>query len=370
VKYKLKGSIIFMTSINETKPFDMPKLEAFVGKAVTEAAITLSSTLVLIGDKLGLYKAMAGSAPLTSTELAARTHTSERYVREWLINQAAGGFIDYDSSAQRYSLSPENAVALTDESSPAFVMGLFQTAIALSRAESRIIEAFQTGNGMFWGEHDHDLFQGTQRSFRPGYTANLVSNWLPALEGVTAKLEAGASVADVGCGIGMSTILMAQAYPRSRFVGFDFHAPSIEQARQEAIKAGVADRVTFEVTKATEYPGTNYDLIAFFDCLHDMGNPIAVIKQARKAIAPDGTVLLVEPMAGEKVEDNFNPVGRFFSAASTMVCTPNSIAGGGNPSLGAVATEQQTREVVLAGGFSRFRRAMDTTLNRMFEVRP
>ncbi len=359
-----------MTMTNETRPFDMAKLEAFVGKAVTEAGATLSSSLVLIGDKLGLYKAMAGSQPTTSSELAAKTNTSERYVREWLLNQAAGGFIDYDPSAHRYSLSPENALALTDESSPAFVIGLFQTAVALSRAEARITEAFRSGKGMAWGEHDPDLFHGTQRAFRPGYTANLVSNWLPALEGVTAKLEAGALVADVGCGIGMSTILMAQAYPRSRFIGFDFHAPSIELARQEAVKAGVANRVTFEVTKATEYPGANYDLIAFFDCLHDMGNPIEVIKQARKAIASDGTVLLVEPMAGENVEDNFNPVGRFFSAASTMVCTPNSIAGGGNPSLGAVATEKQTREVVLAGGFTRFRRAMDTPLNRMFEVRP
>ncbi|MGH2416149.1 MAG: class I SAM-dependent methyltransferase, partial [Microcystaceae cyanobacterium] len=221
-----------MTIINGTKPFDMTKLEAFVGKAVTEAAITLSSSLVVIGDKLGFYKALAGSGPLTSTELATRTHTSERYVREWLLNQAAGGFVDYDSSAQRYSLSPENAIALTDESSTAFVIGLFQTAVAISRAEARIIEAFKTGSGMSWGEHDPYLIHGTQRLFRPGYTANLVSNWLPALEGVTAKLEAGASVADVGCGIGMSTILMAQAYPHSHFSGFDFHAPSIEQARQ------------------------------------------------------------------------------------------------------------------------------------------
>lgn len=359
-----------MTITNETKPLDMAKLEAFVGRAVTEAAITLSSALVLIGDKLGLYKAMAGSEPLTSTELAARTNTTERYVREWLINQASGGFIDYDPATQRYSMSPEYAIALTDESSPAFVIGLFQSAVAISRAEPRIMEAFRSGNGMPWGDHDSDLFQGTQRVFRPGYATNLVSNWLPALEGVSAKLEAGATVADVGCGIGISTIIMAQAYPRSRFVGFDFHAPSIERARQEAVKAGVADRVTFEVKKANEYPGTNYDLIAFFDCLHDMGNPIEVVKRARQAIASDGTLLLVEPMAGDKVEDNFNPVGRFFSAASTMCCTPNSIAGGGNPSLGAVATEQQIREVVLAGGFNSFRRAMATPFNRLFEARP
>lgn len=359
-----------MTTASEVKSLDMAKLEGFVGKALVDAGATLSSALVMIGDKLGLYKALAGAGALTAAELAAHTNTTERYVQEWLINQAAGGYLDYDATAGRYSLAPEYAIALTDDTSPAFVIGMFQTALAIARAEARIIEAFRTGDGLPWGEQDPGLFHGTQRLFRPGYTASLVNSWLPSLEGVTAKLEAGATVADVGCGIGMSTIIMAQAYPRSRFVGFDAHGPSIERARQEAANAGVSDRVSFEVVRATEYSGSNYDLIAFFDCLHDMGNPIEVINHARQAIAPDGTVLLVEPMGGDKVEDNFNPVGRFFSAASTMCCVPNSIAGGGSPALGAVAPEEQIRKVVLAGGFSRFRRAMDTPINRMFEVRP
>jgi 2-polyprenyl-3-methyl-5-hydroxy-6-metoxy-1,4-benzoquinol methylase len=359
-----------MTTITNSRALDTDKLDAFVGKALVDASATISATMIMLGDKLGLYRAMAQAGPVNSAKLAALSGTHERYIRDWLVNQAAGGYVDYDPASGLYSLSPEQTVALTDDTSPACVIGMFQAGLAATKAEPRMIGAFRTGNGLPWGEQDPDLFRGTQRLFRPGYTANVVNYWLPALDGVVEKLEKGATVADVGCGIGMSTIIMAKAFPNSRFVGFDNHAPSIELAQKEVKEAGVQDRVFFEKASATEYPGRDYDLIAFFDCFHDMGQPGEVIKYARQAIARDGVVLLVEPAAGEKVEDNFNPVGRFFSAGSTLCCLPNSIAGGGNPALGALATEQEIREVVLAGGFSQFRRAFATPVNRVFEVKP
>jgi len=350
------------------KELDSSKLEAFIGKAVTDCGATLSSTLVVIGDRLGLYRAMAGAGPLTPAELAKRTETSERYVREWLINQAAGGYVEYDAATQRYSLPDEHAVALTDETSPYYIGGAFLIAAAVTRAEPRITEAFHTGAGMHWGEHDPILFVGTERLFRPGYAANLVQSWIPALDGVQQKLERGAKVADVGCGHGASTILLAQAYPNSTFYGYDVHGPSIERAKELAKAAGVADRITFEVATSTNYLGTDFDLIAFFDCLHDIGDPAETVAQARRALADDGTVLLVEPMAGDHVEDNFNPVGRFYSGASVLVCTPNGLATG-HTALGTVATEQVLRETVLAGGLTRFRRATETPMNRIFEAR-
>jgi SAM-dependent methyltransferase len=349
--------------------FNQSKVEAFLGKAVNDFGAAVSAALVVIGDKLGLYKAMAGSAPLTSVELAQRTGTNERYVRDWLVNQAAGGYVDYDPETQRYSLPPEHAMALADDRSPFFVCGGFQVITAMMKSSGRIAEAFQTGKGMFWGEHDDDLFEGTERFFRPGYAAHLISSWIPALEGVKAKLEAGAKVADIGCGHGASTLIMAQAFPNSRFFGFDNHAPSIIHARKAAFTAGVADRVTFDIAGATNFPGSGYDLVAFFDCLHDLGEPTGSLKRALETLAPNGTTLIVEPMASEKVEGNFNPVGRVFSGASVLCCTPNAIASG-QTALGTIATEEQLRMVVTSAGFTRFRRATETPFNRVFEARP
>ncbi len=348
--------------------FDEAKLMAFVEKAVGEFGVIASAALVVIGDKLGLYQAMVDGKPVTSAELAARTKTTERYIREWLINQAASGILAYDSATQHYRLPPEHAVALTDQSSPAYVIGGYQLITAMLRAEPRIAEAFRTGTGMAWGEHDPALFEGVERFFRPGYTANLVDTWLPALDGVHAKLAAGAAVADIGCGHGASTIIMAKAYPQSHFYGFDNHAPSIDAARARAQEAGVAERVTFAVASAQDFPDHRYALVAFFDCLHDMGDPVGALKRTRATIDPDGTVLLVEPMAGTAVEENFNPVGRIYSAASVLCCTPNAVATG-PVALGTVATDDALREVAAAAGFTRFRRALASPLNRFFEVR-
>jgi SAM-dependent methyltransferase len=292
----------------------------------------------------------------------------ERYVREWLINQAASGYVEYDSATGRYSLLPEQAIALTDEKSLFYIGGAFYVVKAMMHAEPRITEAFRNGGGLLWGEHDPDLFIGTEKFFRPGYATHLVSSWIPALTGIEEKLKAGATVADVGCGHGASTIIMAQAFPNSRFFGFDNHAPSIERARKASREARVADRVTFEIADASEFPNENYDLIAFFDCLHDMGDPVGAVCRACETLAQDGSLLIVEPMAGNTVEENFNPFGRTCSAVSTLCCTANSLALGG-PALGAVATEDALRETVLAGGFTQFRRVTETPFNRVFEAR-
>ena len=352
----------------ETSLIDQQKLEAFLGKVVDDFGAALSSALVYIGQKLGLYKAMAEGEPVTPAELAQRTGTVERYVREWLINQAAGGYVEYDPNTGRYRLPPEQAVALTDETSPFFVAGGFYVVKAMLRAEGRITEAFRKGGGMLWGEHDPDLFVGTERFFRPSYTAHLVSEWIPALTGVEAKLKKGGKVADIGCGHGASTIIMAKAYPNSHFVGFDNHEPSIQRARKAAAEAGVGDRITFEVAQASSFPNGTYDLVAFFDCLHDMGDPVGAMKRAYETVATDGSVLIVEPMAGETIEENFNPIGRTFSAASTLCCTANSMALNG-PALGTVTSEKILRDVIRAGGFTQFRRAAETPFNRIFEAR-
>jgi SAM-dependent methyltransferase len=349
-------------------PIDEEKLNAFIGKVVGDFGAALSASLVYIGQRLGLYKAMAGAGPLAPAELAERTGMVERYVREWLINQAVSGYVEYDAQSGRYALSPEQALALTDESSPAFVGGGFYVVKAMAQATPRIAYAFEHGGGLLWRENDPDLFVGVERFFRPGYTAHLVAEWIPALSGIEEKLKAGGKVADVGCGHGASTIIMAQAYPQSRFVGFDNHAPSIEHARRAAEEAGLGDRVTFEVADATSFPGQGYDLIAFFDCFHDMGDPVGAARRAFETLADDGSVLLVEPMAGNTVEENFNPIGRTFSAASTLCCTANSLALGG-PGLGAVATEETIGDTVKAGGFTQFRRATETPFNRVFEAR-
>ena len=355
----------------QTKPaaIDEAKLNAFMGKVVADFGASASAVLVVIGDKLGLYKAMAGAGPLTPAELAGKTNTNERYVREWLNANAAGGYVAYDAASARYTLPPEQAMALADESSPAFIPGFYSVVEAMMRAEERIRDSFRTGAGMAWGEHAHCLFEGTERFFRPGYVANLTTSWLPALDGAVAKLEAGGKVADVGCGLGASTIIMAKAYPRARFVGFDVHPESIALARKRAAQAGVADRVTFEVARSTDYSGSGYDLVAHFDCLHDMGDPIGAARHVRRTLAPDGIWMIVEPFAGDKVEDNLNPVGRIFYSASTMLCVPSSLSEHG-PALGAQAGEARLRAVVTEGGFTRFRRATETPFNLILEARP
>jgi SAM-dependent methyltransferase len=342
----------------------------FVFRAVDEVGATLNTALVVMGDRLGLYRALAGAGPLTPAELAERTGTAERYVREWLNAQAAGAYVDYDPDSCRYSLSPEHAMALTDESSPAYLPGFFQIALGSVVDSPRITEAARTGEGVGWHAHGQDVFDGCERFFRPGYHANLLPAWLPALDGVVAKLERGATVADVGCGHGASTILMAEAFPNSTFVGSDYHDGSIATARQRAAEAGVADRTRFETAPAASYSGTGYDLVTMFDCLHDMGDPAGAARHVRQSIAPDGTWLIVEPAAGDRVEDNLNPVGRAYYGFSTLLCTPASLSQEVGLALGAQAGESRIRDIVTSAGFSRFRRASETPFNIVYEARP
>jgi SAM-dependent methyltransferase len=348
---------------------DEAKLNEFLGRAVGDIGAGMSAALVLLGDKLGLYKALAKSSALTPDELAQRTGTAERYVREWLNNQAAGGYVNYDAATAKYSLSEEQAAALADEASPAFLPGAFQVIAALFQAQPKITERFRTGQGLGWHEHDAGLFEGTERFFRPNYIGNLVKNWIPALEGTEKKLKQGARAADVGCGLGASTILLAKAFSKSLFFGFDYHEPSIILARKRAREAGVAERVSFEVAKSTDYPGKGYDLVAHFDCLHDMGDPVGAARHVYETLDKDGVWMIVEPFAGDKAEDNHNPVGRMFYAASTMICVPASLAYNG-PALGAQAGEARLREVVKAGGFTRCRRATQTPFNMVLEAKP
>jgi 2-polyprenyl-3-methyl-5-hydroxy-6-metoxy-1,4-benzoquinol methylase len=349
---------------------DMQKLDAFMGKAVGDLGATLSAALIVIGDELGLFKAMADAGPITSAELAKRTETSERYVREWLASMAAGGYVEYDAKSEKYILPAEQAFALSVEDSPAFLPGAFQLALGLLSDQPKIKEVFKSGEGMGWHEHDARLFHGTERFFRPNYIANLVSSWIPSLEGVQAKLEKGARVADIGCGHGASTILMAKSYPKSKFSGFDYHEPSIRWAQRAAKEAGVADRATFEVASSKAYPGKDYDLVTFFDCLHDMGDPVGASKHVRETLAGDGTWMIVEPFAHDRLEQNLNPVGRVFYSASTLVCTPASLSQEGKLGLGAQAGEKRLRDVVTSGGFKRFRRATETPFNLVLEARP
>jgi SAM-dependent methyltransferase len=359
---------------------DNEKLQQFMGKVLSDFGGAASAVLVYIGDKLGLYKAMSDfGKPITSKELANRTGTSERYIREWLANQAAGGYLVYDSNSQRYTLPVEHAQALVNENSPAYVAGGFQVVMSLFRDEPKFLEAFKTGKGIAWGEHDKDLFEGTERFFRPGYTANLVSSWIPALDNgkVEQKLkrEIGLKVADIGCGHGISTILMAKAYPNSKFYGFDNHPASIEYARNKAREEGLGEyRIQFEVASSTTYSAPKdaergYDLIAFFDCLHDMEDPQGAAARALQTLKePDGVVMIVEPFAADKLEDNLNPLGRLNYAASTMVCVPASLSQNG-PALGAQAGELGISKVVKAGGFKHFKRAAQTPFNIVYEAK-
>ncbi|HEY0615666.1 MAG TPA: class I SAM-dependent methyltransferase [Candidatus Elarobacter sp.] len=349
---------------------DEEKLNAFVGKMIGDIGATLSGVLILIGDRLGLYRALAANGAQTPAELAGATGTDERYVREWLANQAASGYLTYDASTGAFTLPLEHQPVLCDENSPVLLCGLYQIAQTMFADEPKISEAFKTGAGFGWHQHDERLFAATERFFRPGYNANLVPNWLPALEGVEAKLRAGASVADVGCGLGTSTIVMAQAFPKSRFTGFDYHDGSIAAARAAAEKAGVADRVRFEVAAAKAFPGAGYDLITCFDCVHDMGDPVGAALHMRRALAPDGTLMMVEPFANDALDGNLNPVGRVFYACSTLLCTPASRSQEVGLALGAQAGEERLRAVFEEAGFTRFRRATETPFNLVFEARP
>ena len=344
------------------------RLNAFLGKAIGDLGAAMSALLISIGDELGLYKALA-KGPQTSAELATNTGTSERYIREWLANQAAGGYVDYDGAAGKYSLNDEQSLCLADPHGPVDLPGAYLIVQDLFHIKQRAVENFRSGRGMEWGEHHPCLFHGTERFFRAGYNANLLTAWLPALEGVVAKLTAGGRVLDVGCGHGASTLLMAQAFPKSQFVGVDYHAPSVETARTRASEAGLRNAV-FEVGDATSYPGREFDLIAFFDCLHDMADPTGAARHAREALKPNGHCMIVEPFAGDRVEDNLNPIGRVYYGASSLVCVPVSLAKNG-PALGAQAGERRLREVVVdQGGFSRFRRATQTPFNIVLEARP
>ena len=357
-----------MSETAQASAINEDKMNAFLGRVVGDFGASLSSVLSYIGIKHGLYRALANSNGMTPADLAAATGTNERYVREWLVNQAAGDYVQFDASSGKYSMAPEQALALTDEDSPFYVGGGFYVLKAMMNAQPRIFDYFKNGGGMLWGDHDPDLFIGTEKFFRPGYTAHLVASWIPSLTGIEQKLMDGAKIADIGCGHGASTVIMAQAYPNSEFYGFDNHEASIEKAKTRAEAAGVADRVHFAVGGATDFPGEDYALITFFDCLHDMGDPVGAAKHAFQALDKDGSCMIVEPMAGNTVEENFNPIGRTFSAASTLCCTSNSLALGG-PALGAVASENDLKDVVMSGGFTDFHRSAETPFNRVFEAR-
>jgi 2-polyprenyl-3-methyl-5-hydroxy-6-metoxy-1,4-benzoquinol methylase len=349
---------------------DGAKLDAFLGHAVSDMAACMAGVTLILGHKLGLYRAMAGVGPLTPEALSKKTGIRERYVREWLSAQAAGGYVTYDPTTKTYELPPEQAFVLADEGSPAYLPPAYEIVSSMWHDEERLGDAFRNGRGFPWGEHHHRLFHGTEAFFKTGYKANLVSSWLPALEGVEAKLRAGARCADVGCGHGASTILMAQAFPKSTFVGYDAHAPSIETARARAKEAEVHDRVSFEPAKAATYAGKNFDFICFFDCLHDMGDPVGAARHALKALKPDGTVLLVEPYASDMVEENLNPVGRLYYSASVALCVPNSLSEECAAGLGAQAGEARLGATLREAGFTRFRRAATTPFNLVLEARP
>ena len=356
-------------STAQVPALDMNKLNAFIGQFVTDLGASVHAGMVVIGEKLGLYKALA-NGPMTAADLAAKTGTDERYLREWLASQAAGGYVTYDERAGKFYLTEEQAFTLAQEDSPAYLPGAFELALGSLAAVPRIAESFRTGAGMGWHEHADGVFHGCEKFFRPGYAANLVSSWIPSLTDVKQKLEAGARVADVGCGKGASTLLLSKAFPKSRFYGFDYHDKSIEAARETAKREGVADRVSFEVSKAKDYPGQGYDFVAVFDCLHDMGDPVGAAEHVRRSLAKDGTWMIVEPFANDQLKDNLNPVGRVYYSFSTLLCTPCSRSQEVGLCLGAQAGEKRIREVVNTAGFTRFRRATETPFNIVYEARP
>jgi ubiquinone/menaquinone biosynthesis C-methylase UbiE len=348
---------------------DEAKLHEFLGKMVGDMGAAASAALVITGDKLGLYKALAKDGPLSSGELAKSTGTTERYVREWLAAQAASGYVEYDAGQNKFSMSPEQVMVFADDDSPVNMTGGYYSLAAVISDEPKVAEAFRSGEGVSWGDHDSCLFCGVEKFFRPGYKANLVSAWIPALDGVDEKLKKGGKVADIGCGYGASTMVMAESYPKSEFFGYDFHHPSIMHARKTAQESGLPN-VKFETVTARKSPGSDYDLVAFFDCLHDMGDPVAAMSHAREILKPDGTVLLVEPFAHDTLAENLNPVGRMYYSFSTTVCTPSALSQEGGMSLGAQAGEARLKEVATKAGFTRFRRATETPFNLILEARP
>jgi SAM-dependent methyltransferase len=359
-----------MTELKQRPEVDFDKLMAFVFRSVDEVGATLNTALVVMGDKLGYYRTMAAAGPITPSRLAEQTGTAEPYAREWLNAQAAGSIVDYDPSTGEYTLPPEQAVAFTDASSPAYLPGFFQIALGTVQDAHKILDPARSGAGYGWHEHNHDVHEGCERFFRPGYNAHLVGEWLPALSGVVEKLNRGARVADIGCGHGASTIIMAQAFPNSTFVGSDYHAGSIEEARRQALDAGVADRVRFEVAGSDSFGGEQYDLVTTFDALHDMGDPVGAARHVRERIGPDGTWMIVEPQAGDRVEDNLTPVGRAYYGFSTLLCTPCSLSQEVGLALGTQAGPARIRDVVTTGGFTRFARVAETPFNQVLEVRP
>ena len=348
---------------------DQDKLMEFLHKFVSDLGATMAAGNVLVGDRLGLYRLLA-EKPMLPHELAERTSTATRYVDEWLRGQAAGGYVEYDARTGAYSLTPEQAFALTDPDGAVYAPGAFELALGALQSEQKVTDAFRTGNGVGWHEHDEGVFSGCERFFRPGYAANLVASWLPALEDVEAKLRAGSRVADIGCGHGASTTLMARAYPSSTFSGSDYHEESIVQARKRAADAGLDGQVTFDVASAQTFDGGPYDLVTSFDCLHDMGDPLGAARHIRQMLAPDGTWMVVEPYAGHSVTDNLNPVGRVYYSFSTFLCVPNALSQDGGYSLGAQAGEEPIRRLAADAGFTRFRRVAETPFNIVYEARP
>ncbi len=358
------------TSGQQQAGIDEVRLQAFMGQVVVDMGAAMNAPLVRIGEKLGLYRALARAGPLSSREVASRAGVAERYAREWLRSQAAGGYVVYDPASDRYALPEEHALALADEESPFYMVGGFDVIASVQADEDELVRRFRSGEGMGWHEHDRRLYSGTERFFRPGYEAHLVADWIPALDGVMAKLERGAMVADVGCGHGASTIIMAAAFPNSRFRGFDYHQASVRRAYQLASQEGVADRVSFEVARAKDYPGSGYDLVCMFDCLHDMGDPVGAAAHVHQSLADDGTWMIVEPYAGDRVEENLNPVGRLFYGASTTLCTPCSLDQEVGLALGAQAGQAQLAAVIQQGGFQSVRRATETLFNLVLEAQP
>ncbi len=357
-----------MSTIQNT--VDQDKLMSLVFQIVGDWGAAWTVPLTRIGERLGLYKALAERGPAASKEIAEATGTSERYVREWLAQQAASGYIAYDTATHRYFMTPEQIKLLADETSPLYLHGMFQLMEAAFKSAPEIERRFVTGGGFGWHEHDAGLFEGTERFFKPGYVMNLIDVWLPALDGVMQKLQAGATAADVGCGLGATTIIMAKSFPQSQFVGFDYHAASIEMARERAAAQGAPANLKFEVATAKSFPGSGYDLVTNFDCLHDMGDPVGAAEHVYKALDKDGTWMVVEPFSGDRVEDNFTPVGRMFYGASTLLCTPGSLSQEVGAALGAQAGETRIRDVTVQAGFTRFRRATQTPFNIIYEVRP